>query len=451
VDLTRYHPRPCLQFYIKRCLGPCVEGLTTMERYGEAVRDVRWLLEGRESDLVRDLHARMIAASEKEQFEEAARYRDLVSTVEQLRERQKMATSHGEDADVFGFHQEGPLVAVNLFHLRGGRAVDRREFFWEDLEDFDARELFSSLVKQVYLDQPYVPGEIHVPVDFEDRELLEELLSEKRGRKVQILTPQRGQKRALLELVAKNARHSFERRFRVLKPQAREMLEGLAEALDLPKPPNRIECFDVSHIQGADMVASLVVWEAGCMKKSDYRKFIIKSVPGNDDFASMREVVGRRYRRLQEEKKPLPDLVLVDGGVGQLHAAAQALEGLQIINQPLASIAKKEEILFVHGRENEPVVLDRHSPVLHLIQQIRDEAHRFAVTFHRARRTGRQLKSELLAIPGIGEKTARKLLSQFGSLERLRTLSLEELSQMVSPSQADRIVKYIQGTVSKGE
>jgi len=444
VDLTRYHPRPCLQFYIKRCLGPCVEGLTTAERYGEAVRDVRWLLEGRESDLVRDLHARMIAASEKEQFEEAARYRDLVSTVEQLRERQKMAASHGEDADVFGFHQEGPLVAVNLFHLRGGRAVDRREFFWEDLEDFNARELFSSLVKQVYLDQPYLPGEIHVPEDFEDREVLEELLSEKRGRRLRILTPQRGQKRALLELVAKNARHSFERRFRVLKPQAREMLEGLAEALDLSKPPNRIECFDVSHIQGSDIVASLVVWEAGRMKKSDYRKFIIKTVPGNDDFASMREVVGRRYRRLHEEKKPLPDLVLVDGGIGQLHAAAGALEELQIINQPLASIAKKEEILFVLGREDEPVVLDRHSPVLHLVQQIRDEAHRFAVTFHRARRTGRQLASELLAIPGVGAKTAKKLLTQFGSLDRLKSVSLEELGQAIKPSQAARIIDHIQ-------
>jgi len=445
VDLTRYHPRPCLQFYIQRCLGPCVEGLTTAERYGEAVRDVRWLLEGRESDLVRDLHARMIAASEREQFEEAARYRDLVSTVEQLRERQKMAASHGEDADVFGFHQEGPLVAVNLFHLRGGRAVDRREFFWEDLEDFNARELFSSLVKQVYLDQPYLPGEIHVPVDFEDLEVLEELLSEKRGRKVQIMTPQRGQKRALLELVAKNARHSFERRFRVLKPQAREMLEGLAEALDLPKPPNRVECFDVSHIQGSDTVASMVVWEAGRMKKSEYRKFIIKTVLRNDDFASMREVVGRRYRRLQEEKKPLPDLILVDGGIGQLHAAAGALEGLQIINQPLASIAKKEEILYVCGRENDPVVLDHHSPVLHLVQQIRDEAHRFAVTFHRARRSGRQLTSELLMIPGVGAKTAKKLLTQFGSLERLRSLSLEELGQAVRPSQAARIVEHFQG------
>ncbi len=443
VDLTRYHPRACLQFYIKRCLGPCVEGLTTPERYGEAVRHVRLLLEGRESDLIRDLHERMLAASEAQQFEEAARYRDLVSTVEELRERQKMAAAHGEDVDIFGFHQEGPLVAVNLFHLRGGRAVDRREFFWEDLEDFNARELFSSLVKQVYLDQPYLPGEIHVPLDFEDREILEDLLTEKRGRKVQILTPQRGPKRALLELVAKNARHSFERRFRILKPQAREILENLADVLDLPQPPNRVECFDVSHIQGSDIVASLVVWEAGRMKKSDYRKFIIKTVSGSDDFASMREVVGRRYRRLREEKKPLPDLILVDGGIPQLHAAAAALDALQIINQPLASIAKREEILYVHGRENEPVVLDRHSPVLHLIQLIRDEAHRFAVTFHRARRTKRELSSDLLTIAGVGERTAKKLLAHFGSLTSLRSVTLEELSQVVTPAQAARIIEHL--------
>ena len=442
VDLTRTHPRPCLQYYIKRCLGPCVETLTTPERYAEAVRDVRLLLVMRESDLVRDLHARMIAASEAERFEDAARYRDLVSTVEDLRERQKMAASRGEDIDIFGFHQEGPLVAVNLFHLRGGRAVDRREFFWEDLEVFDASELFSSLVKQVYLDQPYVPAEIHVPVDFDDREVLEELLGEKRGRKVEILTPQRGQKRAFLELVSRNARHSFERRFRVLKPQSRDMLEGLAEVLDLPKVPERIECFDVSHIQGTDIVASLVVWEGDRMKKSDYRKFIIKTVPSNDDFASMREVVTRRYKRLQEEKKKFPDLILIDGGIGQLHAAAQALEGLQIINQPLASIAKKEETLFVLGRENEPVALDHHSPVLHLIQRIRDEAHRFAVTFHRARRSGREISTELLKIPGIGEKAARKLLRSFGSLEQVQGASVVELAQFLSPSQARKVAEY---------
>ncbi len=446
VDLTRYHPRPCLQYYIKRCLGPCVESLTTPERYAEAVRDARWLLEGRESELVRSLHGRMADASHKLEFEDAARYRDQIQTVEEVRERQKMAAHSGEEADILGFHQEGPLAAVNLFHLRGGRVLDRREFFWEDIGEFNPGEFFSSLLKQIYLDQQYLPGEIHAPVDFDDREILEELLSRKRGRPVHILTPRAGRKRALLELVARNAQHSFERRFRILKPHAREALESLSEALDLSKPPNRIEAFDVSHTQGTDIVASMVVWEAGKMKKADYRKYIIKTVPQNDDFASMKEVVGRRYRRLQEEKKTFPDLVLIDGGVGQLHAAGAALEELGIINQPLASIAKREEILYVQGRENEPVALDHHSPALHLIQQIRDEAHRFAVTFHRARRAKRAITTELVQIPGVGEKTARKLLSHFGSLNKLRALSPEELGQVVKPSQAQRIFEYLSKT-----
>ena len=232
VDLTRYHPRPCLQYYIKRCLGPCVEGLTTPERYAEAVRDVRMLLEGRESELVRELHSRMEGASEDQRYEEAGRYRDQLLTIEQLRERQKMAASAGEDFDIFGFHREGSQMAVDLFHFRNGRTVDRREFFWEDLESFDASEFLSSLLKQVYLDQPHLPEEINVTQDFEDRATLEELLSEKRGRAVHILTPQRGRKRALLDLVVRNAQHSFERRFRVLRPQASEVAEGLAEALD---------------------------------------------------------------------------------------------------------------------------------------------------------------------------------------------------------------------------
>src|SRR6516165_7687115 len=436
VDLTRYHPRPCLQYYIKRCQGPCVETLTTPQRYAEAVRMVRMFLAGRESDLVRDLRQRMNDASEKLDFEEAARCRDLMTTVEELRERQKMAASRGDNVDIFGFHQEGPLLAVNLFHLRGGRTVDRREFFWEDLQYFDAGEAFSSLLKQVYLDQQYLPDEIHVPADFDDRSAMEELLTEKRGSTLHIFTPQGGRKRALLELVAKNARHSFERRFRVAKPAASEMLESLAEALDLSKLPRRIECFDVSHIQGSDIVASMVVWEDGWMKNSDYRKFIMKTVPQNDDFASMKEVVGRRYRRLRDERKALPDLILIDGGIGQLHAAAAALEALEIINQPLAAIAKKEEILYVLGRESEPVALDHHSPALHLVQEVRDEAHRFAVTFHRSRRRHRELTTELLHIPGVGERTARKLLTQFGSVSALRALSEEELGQVVHPRQA---------------
>lgn len=442
VDLTRYHPRPCLQFYIRRCLGPCVEGLTTLEIYADRVRQIRMLLEGRVSDLLRDLHQQMMKASEDQRYEDAARLRDQIGVVEQIRERQKMVASRGDDVDILGFHQEGPLVAVNLFHLRGGRVVDRREFFWEDLDPFAPHEFFSSLLKQLYLDLQHLPGAIHVPVEFDDREMLEEILSEKSGRRVRIFTPQAGSRRAMLELVARNARHSFERRFRISKPQTREMLGNLAEALDLLQAPRRIEAFDVSHIQGSDIVASMVVWEDGIMKKSDYRKFIIKTVPHNDDFASMHEVVTRRYRRLIEEKSKFPDLILVDGGVGQLHAAAAALEALQVINQPLASIAKREEILYALGREDEPIILDHHSPALHLIQQIRNEAHRFAVTFHRSRRTQREITTALLEIPGVGERTAQKLLSHFGSMDTIGKLSEEELSQVVKPSQAKTIHEH---------
>ena len=446
VDLTRFHPRPCLEYHIKRCVGPCVEGYTTVEGYAEAVRHVRLLLDGRVNDLVRDLRQAMAAASDAQDYEQAGRYRDQISTLEQLRERQKMAAYEGRDADYFGFHQEGPLVAVNLFHVRGGRVADRREFFWEDLDQFEPGAFFSSLLKQIYLDQPYLPDAIHVPVDFEDRELLSDFLSEKRGRIVSIEVPQAGSKHALVELVARNALHSFNRRFRVANPPAREKIEQLAESLELENPPNRIECFDVSHIQGTDVVASMVVWEDGAMKKADYRRFIVRTVQQNDDFASMKEVVGRRYRRLQAEGKPLPDLILIDGGIGQLHAAAAALEELGIINRPMAAIAKREEILYALGRENEPVVLDHHSPALHLVQQIRDEAHRFAVSFHRSRRSAGKLTTELLKIPGVGEKTARKLLNQFGSVSALQHLSAEELGQVVRPAEARAIREHFDRT-----
>ena len=389
VDLTRHHPRPCLQYYIHRCLGPCVAGLTTDERYAEAAHDVRTFLEGRRHDLMKSLEARMQAASQEERFEQAAAYRDLVRTLQEIDERQKIAAAQGDDTDVLAFYAEPPQVAANLFHLRGGRVVDKRDFYWEELPQFDPGEFVPSLLKQLYLEAEYLPRAIHVPLDFEDREILEESLSERSGRRVEILTPQRGLKRAFLDLVEKNAKHSFEQRFRVLKPSSGAIAEALQNALNLPEAPKRIESFDISHIQGTDIVASMVVWTEGRMQKSGYRKFIIRSVgaPGqSDDFASLREAVERRYRRVQEEKQPLPSLILIDGGVGQLHAAAEALEKLQIINQPLASIAKKEEVIYVHGQEDEPIVLEHHSPILHLIQQIRDETHRFAVTFHRQRR-----------------------------------------------------------------
>jgi excinuclease ABC subunit C len=442
VDFSRVHTHPCLEYHIHRCLGPCVQGLTTEEQYAAAVRDVRLFLEGRLKDLAKDLRVRMQQASEGTRFEEAAGLRDLISTVEEMEEKQKIAAAEGENIDILAYYAEPPLVAANLFHLRNGRIVDRREYFWEDLMDFQPDEFFSSLIKQIYLDQPYIPNRIHVPVDFEDREELEDLLSERRGRRVEIQTPQRGQKKALLSLVETNAKHAFHQRFRVMKPSSKAMQEALQDVLGLPEPPKRIECFDISHIQGTDKVASMVVWEDGRMKKADYRKFIIRTVVGNDDFASMREVITRRYSRLQEENKTFPSLVLVDGGLGQLHAAAGALEAIGVINQPLASIAKREEIIYVYGQENEPIQLDHYSPVLHVIQQVRDEAHRFAVTFHRTRRNAARLTSELEQVEGIGEKTIARLLREFGSLERVREASSEELAKVVGPAAARRLREF---------
>src|SRR5580704_6911411 len=439
VDLTRKHSHPCLEYHIHRCHGPCVEGLVSDERYAQAVRDVRLFLEGRVKDLEQELRGRVEAASQATRYEEASALHDLLHTVEEVAEKQKMAAAEGDDTDIFAYYAEPPLVAVNLFHLRRGHIVDRREFFWEDQRDFDPPEFFASLLKQVYLNDPYVPAFIHVPVEFEDVPVLEEYLTEKRGRKVEIHTPQRGQKKAMLALVESNARHSFEQRFRVLKPSSSAIQEALRDALNLEKAPKRIECFDISHIQGTDKVASMVVWEDGRMKKSDYRKFIIRTVEGNDDFASMREVITRRYGRLQEEKANRPGLVLVAGGIGQLHAAAGALESLGITDQPLASIAKREEWIYVYGQEDEPVVLDKFSPVLHLVQMVRDEAHRFAVTFHRTRRNASRLRGELTQIQGVGEKTAVKLLQSFGSLERVKGASEEELAAVLGRAGARKV------------
>ena len=493
VDLNRPHPRPCLQYYIGRCLGPCVEGLTTPEIYQEAVRDVKLFLDGRQSDLSKSLRERMARAAESQEFERAAKYRDLISTVEQLHEKQRIAAAEGDDADVFGYHFENGMLAVNLFHMRGGKVLDRREFFWEDLPEFEPGtvetpvksadssraahrsddsngtnetralqdtavpkkasvfqpdEFFSSLLTQLYIGQPYVPRNIYVPVDFEDRDMLEEVLSEqmseKNGRpaRINITVPQRGDKRSLIDLAASNAKQLYDQRFRIMKPNAKAIQEALQDALTLPEPPKRIECFDISHIQGAETVASMVVWEDGRMKKSDYRKFIIRTVNGVDDFASMREVVTRRYKRIQEEKKEMPSLILIDGGLGQLHAAAEALGSLQVINQPLASIAKREEIIYVCGQENEPIVHDHHNPVLHLVQLIRDEAHRFAVTFHRKRRQIRDRATELREIPGVGERTTRRLLEHFGSLQAVKQADVAALSSVVTRNQAEAILQH---------
>ena len=495
VDLSRYHPRACLQYYIHRCLGPCVEELTTPELYKQAVRDAQLFLEGRQSELERSLTARMAAAAEAEQFEAAARLRDQLSTVHQLQEKQRIATAEqSDDADVFGYHFEDGSLAVNLFHVRAGKIVDRREFFWEDLPDlieapavlseegranelgapglasetwesasdsgmpgapsmtkswvgkqdptFNAGQVFSALLKQLYIDQHYVPRSILVPVDFDDRETLAALLSERINHRVEIAVPQRGEKRSLVDLAGQNAKQSYIQRFRVLEPSRKAIQESLADSLMLPELPRRIECFDISHIQGAETVASMVVWEDGKMNKSAYRKFKVMTVLGVDDFASMREVVTRRYRRLKEEDKPMPSLILIDGGLGQLHAAAEALESLGFTSQPLASIAKKEEVIYLYGNEDEPVVLDRRSPVLHLVQMIRDESHRFAVGYHRKRREMRDRDSELLNIPGVGQQTRQRLLTHFGSLRDVQQATADSLASVVPRKTAETIWRH---------
>jgi excinuclease ABC subunit C len=538
VDLSRYHPRACLQYYIKRCLGPCVEGLTTPEIYKQTIRDVQLFLDGKPSELEASLTARMEEAAAAEQYEAAARLRDQIVTVHQMHDKQRIATADNEDADVFGFHYESGMLAVNLFHMRAGKIVDRRDFFWEDLPDFiddpesvdtagapgstvssstlgsspepcaepETEEVlpclepdpahtfpeiaadspiaeeystltdqgvelgranpqlstnnqqlatdsfspaafFSSLLKQRYLDQNYVPRTVLVPVDFPDRTILAELLSERSGRRVEIVAPQRGEKRSLVDLVCLNAKQSYDQRFRVLQPGMKAIQESLQDMLTLDQLPRRIECFDISHIQGAETVASMVVWEDGAMKKSDYRKFQVKTVTGIDDFAAMQEVVGRRYKRLLDDKKEMPSLILIDGGLGQLHAAAEALAGIGIQpgtpDQPaLASIAKKEEIIYVYGQESDPIVLDRRSPVLHLIQKVRDESHRFAVTYHRKRREMRDRDSELDAIPGVGPRTRQRLLEHFGSVRGIRQASPDALTAVVNAATAEKIRKH---------
>ena len=327
VDLTKTHPRPCLEYHIHRCWGPCAQGLVTDDTYARAAEDVKAFLGGRRHELVRDLRKRMLQASAALEFEKAAGLRDLIATVEEITENQRMAAAEGRDIDLIGIHAEPPLVAANIFHVRNGRVVDRREFYWEQVETFEESRFLASLLPQVYLGQRHIPSLVRVPAKFEGMAALAELLSERRGTKVEIGVPKRGAGKGLLDLVITNARQCFEQRFRVRKPSAAQVMEAWGEALDLAMPEDgsgaghRIECFDISHTQGTEVVASMVVWKDGKMRKGEYRKYIVRQ-QANDDFAAMKEVVQRRYARLQREGKEFPTFVLIDGGVGQLHAAA---------------------------------------------------------------------------------------------------------------------------------
>jgi excinuclease ABC subunit C len=451
IEIDGKAPRPCLEYHIKRCLGPCVKGLCTPEQYQEAVRDVRLLLEGRNTELADTLEERMDQASGELRYEMAAKYRDLRKTVIKLSEQQKMATTTDADVDIFAYYREGPRLALQLFTMREGHIVGRREFFWEDLpeDDFDPASFLGEVLAQYYATD-YVAKEIHVPVDFEDRELLEKALTVRKGRRVRIHHSQRGEKRDMIDLGEKNAKLAFEQRFRILKPDMKLVLEELQETLELPRFPARIESFDISHIQGAENVAGMVVCDNGKMNRSEYRKFRIKTVEGVNDVASMHEAVLRRYRRLLEEGKPLPDLIMIDGGKGQLGAAAGAMRELDLEAIPMVGIVKppfkhnQVSYLLMKGREHEAIFLDPHSLILRLLQMIRDETHRYALTYHRKRRELRDFTSELSAIPGVGDKRKGRLLRHFGSIQRIAAAAVSELTPFVGKKTAQEIVDHFE-------
>jgi excinuclease ABC subunit C len=435
--------RPCLDYQMKRCLGPCVAGLCTKAEYDRAVEEVKLLLSGKTDELIRRLEKRMSEAAEATLYEAAAVYRDWISMVRDISERQKMALEGQDDCDLFGYHQEGSRLALAVFALRGGRIVGRREFYWEDLISFNPAEFFSATLNQYYLQDSFIPKEMYIPADIDDAEALESWLSERKESRVYIRSPRQGLKSEMLDLAMRNARLSFDTRFRILKAKGEELLKPLQEALGLGSLPRRIETFDVSHIQGADTVASMVLCVNGEMKRSGYRKFKIESVKGPDDFAAMREAVHRHYENtLEDDEGMLPDLVLIDGGKGQLSAAVSALNDLGLESQAVAAIAKQEEILLVKGKEDSPIELPKESPLLHLVQMMRDEAHRFAVAYHRKRRELRDFDSELMDIPGIGEVRKKVLLRAFGSLERVKQAAYEELAPYVGPKAASQIIEY---------
>jgi len=442
--ITGKRGRPCLEYDIKRCLAPCVDGICTEAEYGRAVADTRLFLEGKNDELATTLRTRMLSAADGERYEEAAQLRDAMRTVQALHDRQqKMATAELGHRDVFGV-KVGPAGAMlQVFQVRHGRVVERVELNTEDAVA-GAREgdVIAAGVQQFY-ELRSAPPEVHVPAEPDEREALESWLSGRAGRKVRILVPQRGEKRGFVDLANRNAALAYATRFNQTRAAQYDALETLQHVLALPSLPRRIECFDISTIQGSDTVASMVVCEDGRMKRSDYRKFRIKSVaaPDSDDFKAMHEVVHRRYRKLLELGGPFPDLVLIDGGKGQLTAAYAALEELGLANLVAVGIAKKEELLFTRDRDD-AIALATTDPALLLIQRVRDEAHRFAVTFHRQRRTMRDLRSELDLVPGVGPRRRRTLLTTFGSLAGVRRATREELAAAVGAKTADAVLAF---------
>jgi len=425
-------PRPCLYWDMKRCLGPCVAGLTSPERYADAIERARLFLSGRIEPLVRELRAQMSEAAERLEFEEAARLRDLLAQVERQGGRAALSSLEEEDADLYGVALHGRQAAVSILVMRGGRVLDRRELFWEGSAGTTPEALLSELLPQVYDRTTFLPRELHLPVRIEGEEALEEWMGERRGSRVRLRFPARGPKAERLRVAAKDAEFAFRRRFRV-GGETDAAIVSLQQGLELPEPPRWIEGFDVSNTLGEESVASLVVWREGRLRKGEYRSFNIRGLEGADDFRSIGQAVERRYRRLLEETGELPDLVLVDGGRGQLNAALSALERLGLDDLPVVGLAKREEELWIAAAPD-PVRLSRHDAGLQLLQRIRDECHRFALSKHRARRTRRSLRGLLDEVPGIGPVRKRALMKRFGTVDAMREAADGELAEVVGPA-----------------
>ena len=427
--------RPCLNYHIKRCLAPCA-GLVSREEYAGMIKSVCMVLDGKTAELERDLKRRMQEAAEEYAFEEAARLRDQLQAISRLNEEQKAVTNNGGDMDIVGFSQDMTGICLQLFFIRQGKLLGRESFFLPNDGETE-QDVITAFLKQYYNDASYVPKEIVLTVlpDQEEQQLLEIWLTERAGRKVELFVPQRGTKRDLLQLATENAHKLLEERLRkgslALKNDA-QAAEELQQILGLEHSLERMDCFDISHTQGSETVASMTVFRYGTASKKDYRKFKIRSAEGKpDDFKSMQEVVYRRYKDYED----LPSLVVIDGGKGQLSSALEVIRGLGLHDLPVVSLAEREEEIFLPGR-SESIYLDRDSAALHLIQRIRDEAHRFAITYHRKLRSKRNMVSILDHVEGIGPKRRQELWKAFKSLEAMKRASVAELAAVTSMNMA---------------
>jgi excinuclease ABC subunit C len=428
IDIDGTADRACIEFEIKRCMAPCT-GNQSKEEYHQIVKQVRQFLEGRDRELLDDLRARMEAAAEQEEFEEAARLRDRLFKIERMLEKQRITQTSATDQDVIGLARQGSAVDLQILFVRGGLLIGRKDFFWPQSAEVSDEELVHSAIEQFYNKDGQPPREVLVPIDLEDAALIQQWLSDKRGESVRVRSPERGAKHQLVLLAEENAAAAVTDHLRD-EELDRQAGEELKRWLRLERAPRRIEGFDISNTMGDQSVASMVVWEDGQMKKADYRRFKIRTVTGANDFASMKEVVTRRYGR--EENLAQPDLILIDGGLGQLAAAQEGLKEVGQQGVPILGLAKargdKEERVFLAGRKN-PIVLKPQSPSTHLLQRIRDEAHRFAITFHRKLRGKSLVGSRLDQVIGIGEIRRNHLLEKFGSLDKLSSASDEALRE----------------------